>query len=330
MSLRSSRPIWLHILAVAFALFILAVVHTPAASADVCTGGAPDEPSGSPSALLGVAAVPFLHSPRWSKEVLPQWSETSASGAWGDQLAYAWYPDATLWGATSTAAWWVIPGLACSASDLPEDAYQQEGNRYEPEVCVLIYSQLALTGFDCLDPRELSRPNLPVWVKRGSQAFVAGFAPPASGSVEVRFQSGNATFPVAGGVYAGAVSARLGRALGATEETAPAARAPTAVVLVDQTGLYSSSQGPLASTPRLKRVAAAIHSRIPSVAALTLGTAVKGHRPHDQVLYGTGSRALASRVARALHAAAPSALAGGALQMFRSVARVVVLVGHAD
>jgi hypothetical protein len=317
-------------LALAIALLIVAVVHTPAASADVCTGGAPYEPSGSPAGLLGVGAVPFLHSPRWSKEVLPQWSETSASGAWGDQLAYAWYSDATLWGATSTAAWWVIPGLACSAADLPEDAYEQEGSRYEPQVCVLIYSQLALSGFDCRDPRELSRPSAPISVRRGSQSLVAGFAPGASGSVEVGFQDGSATFAVAGGVYAGAVSSSFGKALSATEETALATRAPTEVVLVDQTGSYSSSEGPLASTPRLKRVAAAIHERIPSVAPVILGTAVSGHRPHDQVLYGHGSGALASRVARVLHAAAPSALTGGALQMFRSVARVVVLVGHAD
>ncbi len=317
-------------LAAALALLILAVAHAPAASADVCTGGAPYEPAGSPSALLGVGAVPFLHSPRWSKEVLPQWSETSASGAWGDQLAYAWYPDATLWGATSAAAWWVIPGLACGGTDLPEDAYEQEGNRYEPQVCVLVYAQLALVGFDCLDPRELSHPSPPVLVKRGSQSLVAGFATSASGSVEVRFQNGSATLPAAGGVYGGAVSSRLGRVLGDTDLTPLATRAPTAVVLVDQTGSYSSSQGPLASTPRLKRVAAAIHARIPSVGPLMLGTAVAGHRPHDDILYGPGSRALASRVARALRAAAPSALAGGALQMFRSVARVVVLVGHAD
>jgi len=318
------------LLAAALALLILVVVRTPTASADVCTGGAPYEPSGSASALLGVGAVPFLHSPRWSKEVLPQWSETSASGAWGDQLADAWYPDATLWGATNTAAWWVIPGLACAATDLPEDAYEQEGNSYEPQVCVLIYAQLALAGFDCLDPRELSRPSLPVSVKRGAQSLVAGFAPPASGSVEVRFQNGSATFAVAGGVYGGAVSSRFGTALSATDLTAVATRTPTAVVLVDQTGLYSSSQGPLASTPRLKRVAAAIHARIPSVAPLMLGTAVTGHRPHDEVLYGPGARALASRVARVLHVGAPGALGGGALQMFRSVARVVVLVGHAD
>ena len=317
-------------LAVALAVLIVAALRTAAASADVCTGGAPYEPSGPASGLLGVGAVPFLHSPRWSREVLPQWSETPASSAWGDQLAYAWYPDATLWGATSTAAWWVIPGLACAGTDLPEDAYEQEGNRYEPQVCVLVYSQLALVSFDCLDPRELSRPSLPVSVRRGSEALVAGFAPAGTGSVEVRFQNASATFAAVGGVYGGGVSASFGRVLSATDLPAVATRAPTAVVLVDQTGLYSSSQGPLASTQRLKRVAATIHARIPSVAALTLGTAVTGHRPHDEVLFAPGARSLAARVARALHASAPSALAAGALRMFRSVARVVVLVGHAD
>lgn len=319
--------------AVALALLIVGVVRTSAASADVCTGGAPYEPSGSPSALHGVGAVPFLRSPRWSKEVLPQWSETLASSAWGDQLAYAWYPEATLWGATSTAAWWVIPGLACAGTDSPEDAedaYAQEGNRYDPQVCVVVYAQLALASFDCLDPKELSRPSALVSVEHGGQTLVEGFAPPGTGSVEVRFQRAGATFPAVGGVYGGAVSAHLGRALSATDLAAVATRPPAQVVLVDQTGLYSSSQGPLASTPRLKRVAAVIHARTSSVTALILGTAVTGHRAHDEVLYGTGARALASRVAGALHAPAPSALAGGALRMFGSVARVVVLVGHAD
>jgi hypothetical protein len=48
------------------------------------------------------------------------------------------------------------------------------------------------------------------------------------------------------------------------------------------------------------------------------------------VLYGPGAHALASRVARALHAQAPSALAAGASRMFGSVARVVVLVGRSN
>jgi hypothetical protein len=323
----------MHMLAVALAMLILCFAWTPGASADVCTGGAPYETSGSVSRLLGVGAVSFLHDPRWSKEVLPQWSETLASIAWGNQLAYAWYPDASLWGATSSAAWWVVPGLACGGIDAPEDAedgYEQEGNRYEPQVCVLLYAQLALVGFQCLDPKELSRPSAPVSVEQGAQRLMAGFAPPGTGSVEVHFQSGNATFAAVGGVYGGSASLSLGKPLSATDMPAIVTRAPTAVVLVDQTGLYSSSQGPLASTPRLKAVAAVIHARIRSVGAEILGTAVTGHRAHDEVLYGPGSRPLASRVARALHAAAPSALAGGALATFGAVARVVVLVGHTD
>jgi hypothetical protein len=116
----------------------------------------------------------------------------------------------------------------------------------------------------------------------------------------------------------------------ASDMAAVLTRNPTPVVLVDQTGLYSASQGPLASTPRLKRVAAVIHSRMPSLAASLLGTAVTGRRARDEVLYGPGQRALAVRVARAIHAQAPSALAGGALRMFRSVAHVVVLVGRTD
>jgi hypothetical protein len=317
-------------LVLALAVLIAGAARTPAASADVCTGGAPYEPSGSVSVLRGVGVVPFLHSPRWSKEVLPQWSETSASSAWGDQLAFAWYPDATLWSATSTAAWWVIPGLACGGPAYPEDAYEEEGNRYDPQVCVVVYAQLALVSFDCLDPAELSRPGPPVSVERGGQLLVAGFAPPGTGSVAVRFQNGNASFAAAGGVYGGAVSTRLGKVVSASAMPAVLTRKPTAVVLVDQTGLYSSSQGPLASTPRLKRVASVIHSRMPSVGAMLLGTAVTGHRARDEVLYAPGQRALAARVARAIHAAAPGALAGGALRMFRSVAHVVVLVGRAD
>jgi hypothetical protein len=48
------------------------------------------------------------------------------------------------------------------------------------------------------------------------------------------------------------------------------------------------------------------------------------------VLYGPGARALAARVTRALHAPAPTALSGGALSMFGSVAHVVVLAGRND
>ena len=72
------------------AALALSLSRAPAASADVCTGGAPYQGSGSPPSSLP-AVVPFLKSPRWSKETLPQWSETLASIGWGNQLAYAWY-----------------------------------------------------------------------------------------------------------------------------------------------------------------------------------------------------------------------------------------------
>jgi hypothetical protein len=159
---------------------------------------------------------------------------------------------------------------------------------------------------------------------------VSGFAPARSGSVEVTFQNGSATFPAAGGLYGGSVSASLGAVLRARSLPAVAARPLTAVVLVDQTGLFSSSEGPLASTPRLKRVAARLHSHLRSVNATILGTAVSGERASDDVLYGPGGRGLAARVAGALHAARARPLGGGALRMFGSVARVVVLVGRSD
>ncbi len=152
----------------------------------------------------------------------------------------------------------------------------------------------------------------------------------AQGLCEVSFQNGSATFPAVGGVYGGSVSASLGTAGQATNLPAVVPRPLATVVLVDETGLYSSSQGPLASTPRLKSVAARLHAHLPSVSATILGTAVTGHRAHDDVLYGSGARTLAARVARALHAPAPTALSGGALSMFGFVARVVVLVGRSD
>jgi hypothetical protein len=319
----------MHVLAAALAILAVGAAHTASASADVCTGGAPYEASGPAGGVVG-GAVPFLASPRWSKETLPQWSETLTSSDWGNQLAFAWYPKATLWGATSTAAWWVIPGLACTDTDGPEAHHSQDGNLYVAQVCVVVLAQLSLISFDCQGAKELSRPSSPVSVKHDAQRLVSGFAPRGTGSVEVLFQSGHTTFPVAGGVYGGSVSARVGKAVSATDIPAVVTRARTPVVLVDQTGLYSSSQGPLASTPRLKKVAAAIHARIPSVRASILGTAVSGHRARDEVLYGPGAHALASRVARALHAQAPSALAAGASRMFGSVARVVVLVGRSN
>jgi hypothetical protein len=323
------RPARILALGIVLAMLAVACATTGQASADVCTGGAPANLSGPPAQL--VASVPFLGGPRWSREVLAQWSETSASDAWGNELAYAWYRRATLWNATSTAAWWVIPGLGCRfTSEDAGEAFEHEGNPYEPQVCVLVYARLALAAFDCQNPRQLDLPSPPVSVQRGGSVLVAGFTQAGAGSVQVRFQHGTAVLPVAGDVYGGSVRATLGRALSATGASAALARPRTALAIVDQTGLYSSSRGPLASTPRLHRLAAEIHTRIPSLAASILGTAVTGRRAHDEVLYGAGAHALAARVARALHAPPPGKLTGGALAMFAAVARVVVLAGRSD
>jgi hypothetical protein len=266
--------------------------------------------------------VPFLTSTRWSKESLPQWYDNETSVQWADQLAYAWYQRSALWGATSTASWWVIPGQSCGLAP--------DGQIYDPQDCVMVAAQLALVSFDCLDAQALAGTNPPMTVVHGGQLLVSGFAPPGTGSVEVGFQNGNATFAAVGGVYGGSVSASLGSVRQATDLPAVVTRPLAAVVLVDQTGLFSPSEGPLASTRRLKSVGATVHARLPSVSATILGTAVVGHRAHDEVLYRPGARASALRVARALHAAAPSALSGGALLMFGSVASVVVLVGRSN
>lgn len=305
--------------ALALAVLAVGLSRAPAAPADVCTGGAPYQGSGSPPSSL-LAAVPFLQSPRWSKESLPQWHDTATSERWANQLAYAWYQDSVLWDATSTASWWVIPGQSCDLGP--------GGQPYDPQDCVMVAAQLALASFDCEDPQKLAGANPPMTVAHGGQLLVSGFAPPGTGSVEVSFQNGSATFPAVGGVYGGSASASLGTVRQVTNLPAVTTRPLAAVVLVDQTGLFSPSEGPLASTRRLKRVAATLHARLRSVSATILGAAVKGHRAHDDVLYGAGARALAARVARALHAPTPTALRGGALSMFGSVARVVVLVGR--
>jgi hypothetical protein len=75
-------------LAVALALFALGFTGTPAATADVCTGGAPYEASGAPEASV-TGLVAFLASPRWSREMLPSWEAENTSEPWGSQLAYA-------------------------------------------------------------------------------------------------------------------------------------------------------------------------------------------------------------------------------------------------
>jgi len=318
-TIRRRKPMLM--LALALTALAVSFSRAPTASADVCTGGAPYQGSGSPP-HSPLAAVPFLKNPRWSKESLPQWSDTGLYEQWGNHLAYAWYQDADLWEATSTASWWVIPGQSCGL--------RPDGQPYDPQVCVMVAAQLALASFDCLDPQELAGASRPITVARGGHLLVSGFAPPGTGSVEVSFQNGSATFPAVGGVYGGSVSVSLGTVRHARNLPAVANRPLAAVVLVDQTGLFSSSQGPLASTPRLKSIAATLHAHLRSVSATILGTAVKGHRAHDDVLYGPGARAFAARVAGALHVATPTALNGGALRMFGSVARVVVLVGRGD
>jgi hypothetical protein len=306
----------------ALAALAVSLSRAPAAPADVCTGGAPYQGSGSPPPSL-LAAVPFLKNPHWSKESLPQWFDTATSEQWANQLAYAWYQDSVLWDATSTASWWVIPGQSCGLGP--------NGQPYDPQDCVMVVaSQLALVSFDCQDPQKLAGANPPMTVAHGGQLLVSGFAPPGTGSIEVSFQNGSATFPAVGGVYGGSVSASLGTVRQATNLPAVAMRPLAAVVLVDETGLFSSSQGPLASTRRLQSAAAKLHAHLRSVSATILGTAVNGHRAHDDVLYGPGARTLAARVARTLHTPTPTALGGGALSMFGSVARVVVLVGHSD
>jgi hypothetical protein len=329
---RLSRPAGAWV-AVALALAVLGFAREASASADVCSGGAPYEASGSPSRSGLGGLVAFLGSPRWSKEVLPQWEPTGASTSWANHLAYAWYRDTRLWGTTGTAAWWVTPGVGCGLESEAErkDPYQYgEGPLYPPEVCVIVYVQLALASFDCEDSTQLATSSPPVEVQRGGRRLLSGFAAPGTGSVEVRLQDGSATLPAVGGVYGGSVSAHLGKVLGVTDLTAAAARSPAPVVLVDQTGISTSSDGPLASGPRMKSVAARIHARIPSVAAVDLGDSVIGRRVRDSVLYAPGARPLAVRVAGALHAPAPAALGVGAAKMFVSLARVVVLVGRSD
>ena len=201
------------------------------------------------------------------------------------------------------------------------------GPGYAPEVCVLVYVKLSIDSANCEDAKQLSTPNLPVEAKHGGERLLSGFAPPGTGSVEVTFQQGSAQFPAVGGIYGGSVSAQMGKALSTTNLQTAVPRTSVPVLLVDQTGLYSSF---LASRPRMTSVAARIHAQIPSVTAVNLGYSVRGTRAHDSVMYAPGASALAKRVARALHAARPSPLGVGAAKMFGQVAQVVVLVGRSD
>jgi len=312
-------------------MLALGFAGTTRASADVCTGGNPYEASGAPESRVD-GLVPFLASPRWSKEVLPSWEVERSSTAWTSALAYAWYRYARLWGTSSTAVWWVVSGAACEDKGEGSPPYgpAQAGaqyTEYPAEVCVLVYVSLSIDSSTCENKLELAAPSPPVEVERGGNRLLSGFAPPGTGSVEVRLQDGSATFPAAGGIYGGSVNAHMGRALSTTDLPAVVARTTAPVVLVDQTGLLSS---PTASRPRMASVAARINARIPSISALDLGSAVVGQRAHDSVLYAPGASTLARRVARALHAPAPDPLGAGERKMFGSLAQVVVLVGRTD
>ena len=292
----------------------------PAAHADVCTGGAPYAATGSPPASL-LTAAPVLQHPHWSLEELPQWVDNTTFGNFGNAAAYAWYSHATLWAVDRGSSWWVIPVQSCSVGP--------DNTNYDLEDCVTAAYQLTLESFDCQDVQQLAHPSAPTVVTRGSVLMVSGFVPPATGSVQIAFAHGSRTFPAFGGVYGGTAPAALGAAGLVTDLAAALARPKDSVVLVDQTGLFSSSQGPLASTGRLNSLAARLHAHL-AITATILGTAVTGHRQHSQVLYGPGAHALAQHVAGVLHASSPHQLSGGPLSMFGSLARVVVLVGRHD
>jgi hypothetical protein len=318
------------VLAATLAMVACGFAGTTRASADVCTGN-PYEASGAPESRVQ-ALVPFLASPRWSKEMLPPWEAERSSTPWTSELAYAWYRYARLWGTTGTAAWWVMPGVGCDIKGEAEPAYGTvragaEYVEYPAEVCVLVYAQLSIESSTCENKLELSKATPPVEAERNGQRLLSGFAPAGTGSVEVRFQNGSATFPAVGGIYGGSVNADVGKALSATDLPAAVARTPAHVLLVDQTGLFSTISE---SRPRMKSVAARIHARIPSTSTLNLGHAVAGRLPHDSVLYAAGAGTLAKRVARALRTPAPRPLGAGESKMFGDVAQVVVLVGRTD
>ncbi len=312
-------------------MLALGFAGTSRASADVCTGGDPYEASGAPESRVD-GLLPFLASPRWSKEVLPSWEIEQASTPWTSALAYAWYRYARLWGTSSTAAWWVVSGAACydKGEGQPPYGSAQAGAPYADypaEVCILVYVSLSIDSSTCENKLELSASAPPVEVERGGNRLLSGFAPPGTGSVEVHLQNGSATFPAVGGIYGGSVNAHMGRALSTTDLPAVVARTPAPVLLVDQTGLVSSFS---ASRPRLASVAARIRASIPSVSALDLGDAVAGQRAHDSVLYAPGASTLARHVAHALRAPAPDPLGAGERKMFGALAQVVVLVGRSD
>jgi hypothetical protein len=295
------------------ALIAAAALTAPAAQADVCTGGAPYQAGGTaPAALL--AAAPILQQAGWNVETLPQWEGNTAFSQLGNQISYFWYSDTRLWWSYSGVSWWVTPGEACT------------GTPYTPLDCVMVAEQLTLAGYTCGDPTTIAAGMAPDVTHSHSGFVIAGLAPITTGSATVTFEHGTRVLPVHGGVYGGEAPGSFGSITGSVTFDSFISTSTLDVDLVDQTGIYSSSAGPLAALPRLNGVAAALSPH--HITATILGTAVRGTRAHDRILYASGYGSLATLIAHALHAAAPQPMTGGALHMFSGVASVVVLVGR--
>ncbi|MEA2371295.1 MAG: hypothetical protein QOH12_1689 [Solirubrobacteraceae bacterium] len=296
----------------AVAIVGLGTMGSAVSQAEVCTGGYPSPAAGNaPASLLG--AVPILTQLRYAAEKLPQWETTAATREWGTATATAWYGNVTLWDTQGGASWWVLPTTSCDNMSTNQD-------------CVLVAAELKQVSSYCLNPDEIAAGSQPRSVALAGQWLISGFAPAGSGSVTVSFANGTRVLPAYGGVYGGRAPATLGAVTGATFGPAYVPRPMAAVAIVDETGLFTSSRGPLASTGRLRAMAATLRARL-GVTPTILGTAIATHRSHTTVLYGAGARDSAIRAARALHVPAPLPLLGGPLTMFGSVARVVVLAG---
>jgi hypothetical protein len=291
-------------------LIALATLGAPAAQAEVCTGGYPSPASGTvPTPLL--SAVAILRQPHYAAESLPQWKTSSVGIQWGNEAASGWYANVTLADAQRGASWWVMPTQSCGGVN---------------EVCLLAASELTLVSFDCLNPSQIAGGSQPHAVDVAGQWLISGFAPGGAGSVVVEFAHGTRVWPASGGVYDGRAPASLGAVRGATFQAAPVSRPVAPVVIVDQTGMFSSSQGPLASTGRLRVMARTLRARV-GVTPTILGTAVRGHRARTAVLYAPGQRRRALSDARALNAPSPRPLSRAELRMFGPIAGVVVLAG---
>jgi hypothetical protein len=259
-----------------------------------------------------LSAVPFLRQRHYTAETLPQWRTSQALIDWGNEAATGWYANATIWNAKSGASWWVMPTQSCGGVD---------------EVCLLVATELTQVSFDCLAPSQIVGGSQPHAVQVGGQVLISGFAPAGAGSVTVDFSNGTRVFPALGGVYGGQAPASLGAVRGAAFQAPIVSRPVAGVVVVDQTGIFSKSRGPLASLPRLRAIAQTLRARLALVPTI-LGTAVSGKRARSLVLYAPGGRRIALAAARAVHAATPRPLSAAQLTMFGSVAQVVVFAGR--